>query len=522
VVAHLLRLKLALLRNGLRRNTGQIVALAIGMLYACGAVVLAVAGLIALSTVDAGSIRTVLVLGGSVLVLAWSFLPLVSFGVDATLDPSRFVMFVIPRRDLLTGLALSGLLGVPGVATAVVVGATTLSWWRHPVAALVSLPCTLLALATCVVGSRATTTAMSRMVGRRRFREVMAVVIIIPLMLMGPIISAVSSGVAAGSSSLPAVAAAAGWTPLGAVWAVPADVAAGAWGSAALKALIALATLGALVVWWDRSLSHALVTTTSTGSSTTPSRAQGLGAFDQLPATPTGAIVARCLTYWVRDPRYAAAVLVVPAMPVLLYFSGGGGGAVMFSAPLVGLLMGWAVSADVARDSTAFWTHVAAPISGRVDRTGRVIAAAMIGLPATLIVVVGSAAVTHRWAAIPALTGASVGLMLTALGLASVLSARFVYPVPRPGESPFGSQQGSSMVASLSSLVGLLAIIVLGLPELALAGFAVGTGSMVFGLIAMVVGLALGATVLIVGIRLGGRTLDRNAPELLAQLVSFG
>jgi ABC-2 type transport system permease protein len=445
----------------------------------------------------------------------------VSFGVDATLDPSRFVTFVIPRRDLLTGLALSGLLGVPGLATAVVVGATTLSWWRHPVAALVSLPCTLLALATCVVGSRATTTAMSQMVGRRRFREVMAVVIIIPVMLMGPIISAVSSGVAAGSSSLPAVAAAAGWTPLGAVWAVPADVAAGAWGSAALKALIALATLGALVVWWDRSLSHALVTTTSSGSSTAPSRGDGLGAFDQLPATPTGAIVARCLTYWVRDPRYAAAVLVVPAMPVLLYFSGGGGG-VMLSAPLVGLVMGWAVSADVARDSTAFWTHVAAPISGRVDRTGRVIAAAMIGLPATLIVVVGSAAVAHRWAAIPALTGASVGLMLTALGLASVLSARFVYPVPRPGESPFGSQQGSSMVASLSSLVGLLAVVVLGLPELVLAGFAVGTGSMVLGLIAMVVGLALGATVLIVGIRLGGRTLDRNAPELLAQLVSFG
>jgi ABC-2 type transport system permease protein len=112
--------------------------------------------------------------------------------------------------------------------------------------------------------------------------------------------------------------------------------------------------------------------------------------------------------------------------------------------------------------------------------------------------------------------------MLTALGLASVFSARFVYPVPRPGESPFASQQGSSLAASLSSLVGLLAIIVLGLPELTLAGFAVGTGSMVLGLIAMVVGLALGATVLIVGIRLGGRTLDRNAPNLLAQLVTFG
>jgi len=112
--------------------------------------------------------------------------------------------------------------------------------------------------------------------------------------------------------------------------------------------------------------------------------------------------------------------------------------------------------------------------------------------------------------------------MLTALGLASVLSALFVYPVPRPGESPFGSPQGASMAAFLSSFVGLVSIIVLGLPELALAGFAVGTDSMVFGLLALVVGLAVGATVLIVGIRLGGRTLDRNAPELLAKLVSFG
>lgn len=397
MVAHLLRLKLALLRNGLRRNTGQVVALAFGVLNAFGAVVLAVAGLLALSTVDAESIRTILVLGGSVLVLAWTLLPLVSFGVDATLDPSRFVTFVIPRRDLLTGLALSGVLGVPGVATAVVVGATTLSWWRHPAAALVSLPCTLVALATCVVASRSTTTAMSRMVERRRFREVMAVVIVVPLMLMGPILTAVSSGVAAGSSSLPAVAAVAGWTPLGAVWAVPADVAAGAWGSAFLKALIALGTLGALVLWWDRSLSQALVTTTSSGTGRASSRAKGLGAFGRLPATPTGAIVARCLTYWVRDPRYAAAVLVVPVMPVVLYVSSGGGGGVLFSGPLVGFLMGWAVSADVARDSTAFWTHVAASISGRVDRTGRVIAAAVIGLPATMIVVVGSAAVTHRW-----------------------------------------------------------------------------------------------------------------------------
>ena len=43
-----------------------------------------------------------------------------------------------------------------------------------------------------------------------------------------------------------------------------------------------------------------------------------------------------------------------------------------------------------------------------------------------------------RWADLPAVLGASLGMLLTGLGLSSVVSARFVYPVPLPGQSPFG------------------------------------------------------------------------------------
>ena len=43
MVAHLVRLKLALLRNGLRRSAWQVVGLAVAALYGLGAIVVVVA-----------------------------------------------------------------------------------------------------------------------------------------------------------------------------------------------------------------------------------------------------------------------------------------------------------------------------------------------------------------------------------------------------------------------------------------------------------------------------------------------
>ncbi|WP_407344354.1 hypothetical protein [Pengzhenrongella phosphoraccumulans] len=522
MVAHLLRLKLTLLRNGLRRSVWQTIGLAFAALYALGAIALAIPGLAFLGRSDADVVATVLVLAGSVLVLAWWILPLVAFGVDATLDPARFVTFAIPRRELLTGLALSGLVGIPGLATAVVVLASVLAWWRHPAVALVALPCAVLSLATAIVGSRATTTALAGFVGRRRYREFLTIAMIVPLFLLGPLLSGLTSGLASGAESMPTAARIMGWLPWGAAWAIPADVEAGAWGAAGLKLLIAVGTLVVLVAIWDRALAHALVTPASSGAPRT-ARGRGLGAFARMPATPTGAVTARCLTYWVRDPRYAAGVVVVPLLPVLLYFSTGGHitGAVLFTGPIAAFLLGWTISADVAYDGTAFWMHVAAPISGRVDRTGRVLAVALIAVPVTLVLVVASVLVTGRVEALPAVLGASLGLLLTALGCSSVVSARVVYQVPLAGQNPFASQQGASMAATASQLVGWGVVLGLCLPVIALAGFSVGTGSILLGLAALVVGIAGGGAALAVGIRSGSRTLDRTAPELLSRMVSY-
>jgi ABC-2 type transport system permease protein len=519
VAAHLVRLKLALLRNGLRRSPWKVVGLVLAALYALSLVALATVGLVVLGGQDDPVLaRTVVVLAGTLLVAGWWLLPLVAFGVDSTLDPARFRLFPLRRRHLLTGLTLAGLIGVPGVATALVGGASALAWWQDPAALAAGLVGGVLGVGLCVIGSRAVTTVLAPLVGGRRFREVAAVLALVPLMLIGPILLGVTVGLQVVADALPDVAVVAGWTPLGAPWALGADVAAGAWVAAAAKLVIALASAGLLVLVWDRALSASLVRPEGSGH---VSRSAGLGFFGRVPATPTGAVVARCLTYWVRDARYAASVAVVPVLVLLLWFLGRGGDVLLGAGVLVAFVMGWSLSADVAYDDTAFWTHVAAPVDGRVDRAGRAVAGLLVGgvvVLATDLLVLG---VSGRWDATPAVLGTSLGVLAVGLGASSVYSARVVYPVPKPGDNPFSTPQGSSFAVMLSQGVGLLLLLALCLPTVALGVWAVLTGLVLLDVLALLVGLGVGAAVLVTGIRLGAGVYDARAPELLATIRSF-
>jgi len=521
VVAHLVTLKLALLRNGLRRSAWQVVGLVIGLLYGLGLAALLVVGLVVLAVQgDQEIAATTLVLCGGLLVLGWWLIPLVAFGVDATLDPQRFTTFAVPRRQLLVGLALAGLVGIPGLVTVVVALTSAAVWWRDPAAVAAGVAGAALAVAVCVVGSRATTTALAPLVTRRKVREVGTIVVLVPLFMLGPIMAAVGSGLSSVSDSLPDIARVVGWTPFGAPWALPADVAAGSWGPAAAKLVIALATLAGLAWVWDRALTRAL--TGGEQREGSHAKVRGLGIFGRVPATPVGAVAARSLVYWLRDPRYAGAVVVVPLVPVMLAFLGGADSLLLLlSAPVGAMLFGWAISADVAYDSTAFWTHVAAPITGAVDRWGRVCAALVIGIPGTLVLAIVSLAVSGRWGLTVPLLGFSLGVLATSLGASSFVSARVVYPVPKPGESPFSTPQGSQTAAMVSQMVGMIALCALLLPSGGLAVAAALTGSAVLGVVTLAVSIALGVVFLMVGVRLGGAQYDRRAPDLLTTMRGF-
>ncbi len=519
MVAHLLRLKLTLLRNGLRRSPWQLVGLGIGALYALGLVVTGVAALLLLRQADAGTAQTAVVLGGAAAVLGWAVIPLVASAADLTLDPARFTTFAVPMPQLLAGLALAGLIGIPGAATSLVALATVGTWWRGLPGAAGALAGAVLGVLTCVVLSRVVTTATAGLANSRRFKDVSAIAFLVPLVLTGPIVAGVARGIAGSAGFVTELARVLAWTPVGAAWALGGELAAGHYGQGALKLLIALATLAGLGLCWKLLLERALVTPPFAG--TGKKKAAGLGLFALVPATPTGAVVARSLSYWIRDPRYAGSLVVVPLLPVLLWFQAsqtGFYGILQFVGPLAAFLLAWSISSDVSYDSTAFALHVSAGVRGLHDRLGRAVACLVFALPAVLVLSVVPMFATGGWELLPGVLGLALGVLLSGLGLSSVVSARYTMAVPLPGDSPFKKPPGNVAQTLAVQFGGMAVLLLLVSPEVALVALQLAGGGMMPGWICLVLGPVLGTALFVAGVRLGGKWFDSRAPELLAQV----
>jgi ABC-2 type transport system permease protein len=520
MVAHLLRLKLTLLRNSVRRSPWQLVGIGIGALYALGLVGLAVSGLVFLRGADAGLAQTVVVLGGAAALLGWAIVPVAASAADMTLDPARFTTMAVPMPRLLTGLALGGLIGIPGIATSLVALATVATWSTSATGAGGALLGAILGVLSCVLLSKVVTTATAGLASSRRFKDVSSVAFLIPLVLLGPIMAGISEGIAGSGDFLPGLAGVLSWTPVGAAWSLGGELAAGGYGAAALKLVIALATLGGLTVCWKVLLQRALVTPPYAGS--TKKRAAGLGLFGLFPATPTGAVTARSLIYWLRDPRYAGALVVVPLLPVLLLFQAGQTGSygmLAFVGPLTAFLLAWSISSDVSYENTAFALHLSTGVPGVSDRLGRALACLLFALPVVLAFSVLPLLFSGDWARLPGLLGLSLGILFSGLGLSSVVSARYTVAVPLPGDSPFKKPPGNVAQTIAVQVGGMGVLLLLVAPEIALVAAEFITGSAVPGWINLALGPVLGLALFVAGVRLGGKWLDARGPELLAQLV---
>ncbi|MDO5721483.1 MAG: hypothetical protein Q4P06_02940 [Actinomycetaceae bacterium] len=113
-------------------------------------------------------------------------------------------------------------------------------------------------------------------------------------------------------------------------------------------------------------------------------------------SSTTSVLAARTLRDWVKDPRLLASffsLLFFPAMALLFSalssLEGQGPSPLSGFVYLGPLMMGMTVGFLVSYDSTAFWIHVAAGISGWQDRWGRFLGSA----PLALVVVVFSTGV---------------------------------------------------------------------------------------------------------------------------------
>lgn len=518
MVAQFLRLKLRLLGNIFRRSPWQVVGISLGLVYGLGLSALLFTALVGLRLVDDVTlVRDGLIVAGSATVVGFVVFPLL-FGVDDTMDPRRFALFGIPDRALAFGLAVAAVVGIPAIVLAIVLLGTVVTWSRGVGEAFFAILGAALAFATCLLVGRVATSIASLLLATRRAKEIGGVLGLVAIVLLSPVIVVLVTldWQTDGLLLLEAVANVLGWTPLGAAFAAPGDAAAGLWGIAVLKLLIAVATLGALWLAWQALVGRMLVTP---GREASAKQYRGLGWFDRMPGTAAGAIAARSLTYWSRDARYWVSIVMLPLVPVLvlvpltlagfpLTVTG------LIPVPLLCLLIGWTLHNDTAYDSTAVWLHVASGVRGSADRIGRLVPVLVGGM---LVIGVGSAVTMIAIdddIVLPSLIGVSTALLFGGLGVGSIGSARFPYPAVKPGDSPFQQPQSTGAVSALVQSITMLGSLLVAAPAVYFAYLGL-TDDPKWHAISFIAGTAAGVIVLVVGVIVGGRVFDRRGPEIL-------
>lgn len=522
MVAHLVRLKLTLLRNMLRRSRAQAIGVVFAIVY-FGFIVVALAFGVASLRVDLNLAVALIPVGGAVAVVLWSLVPLFSFGSDPTLDPGRFATFAVPPRQLAIGLIAGALVGLPAIATMLIALGVMVAWSHTLLSTVVGVVSTAAGVLTAVTMSRWVTAVATSALSSRRGKDVMGVLALILVVLFSPVLIALSNAGGDVLALARSVSTVVGWTPLGWAWAAPGDIALGHLVVGLVRFALALGFLWVLGRLWLRALTRLVEDPRSSARPGSATAADGdLGLLGRGPDTPTGAVAMRVLVYWWRDPRYQAGMLLTPFVPLALlipYFTSDAQWVTLLMAPLLAFMMAWGEHNAVAYEADAFWMHVAAGTPGQADRRGRLVPSLLIATPLVIGYGVAGAWLAGRFDLLPAVLGLSVALLGAGYAVSSVLSIVMPYPVAKPGESPFSTPPGATGITLVAQLAAAISSLLLTAPPIVLAllggsgaGWAVWTTA--------VVGLAWGVLMFEIGVRVGGRVYERRAPELLMSLTA--
>ncbi|MEV7726539.1 transporter [Streptomyces sp. NPDC087917] len=514
------RLKLSLMRNGLKGSSKRKAAWIVSLVFSLVLSALATLGLALLhGNAHAGA---VVVLLTAIIALGWTVMPLFFPTGDETLDPSRLVMLPLRPRPLVRALLASSLVGIGPLFTLCLAVGSVAALARGAagvVAAVVGAPLLLLG---CVTLARAVATANVRLLSSRKGRD---------LALLSGLLIAIGAQVAnfasqrllqtGGLEQLEPARAVLRWVPPMTAVAMVDSASEGSYGVAVAQLALTLLALAGLLWFWERSLTKLMVTPDgSTVISARPAKDRGTGGvWSFLPAGRTGATMQRTLRYVVRDPKtkaaWVSALAVGAIVPIFNALQGTGS---VYLACFGAGMLGVQMYNQFGQDTSAFWMvaqTISSPRDAFVELRARAAALALITVPYSVVVTTATAALVGDWHGFPPALGLTLALLGSMLCTGALTSARFPYSIPSDGAFK-NVAPGQGGLAWLGIFLGLVAsalicspVIVLTILVAAVDGFS--------GLAWTVLpfGALWGTLATWAGLRLASPTVSRRLPEIL-------
>ncbi|GAA0412976.1 transporter [Streptomyces luteireticuli] len=513
------RLKLTLLRNGLRQSSKRkavyIVSLALTALFGA----LQLLGLWALRGTGHAAALTVPL--ATLLALGWALAPLLHPSGDETLNPARLAMLPLRPAPLATALLISSLIGMgPAFTLLILVGsviATAYGAGAFGVAVL-AVP---LALLVCVALARAVATANIRLLSSRKGRDLAllsGVIIGVGIQVVNFALQKLSNS---GLSKLEPVADVTRWIPPGSALDAVRAAGEGEYGLAAAELALTAGVLAALLYWWQRTLTKVMVSPdSSTLAAAEPDRERSSdsGLSRLLPAGRAGTAAQRSLRYAWRDPKikmsWGSTLAIGAAIPVFNILQGNHS---LYFVFIAATMVTSQMFNQLGQDGSAFWMVLQTIGSRRealAELWGRTLALIIVTAPYLTLVVTGLALLTGDWRNFAEVLGLVLALLGGLLGTGALASVLLPYSVPQDNafKNVAPGQTGIAWLGMLWVLAGAAACA----PLAALTVWLHLADARDLSWVLLPLGLGYGAVVAWAGLKAAAARLTPRLPEILA------
>lgn len=532
-------LTFSVMRKSIWQKIGFGIAIVFGLALICA---LGFAGLEAGKYLDPGMLpdtknwqefQALPIMVASIVSIFTLFVNLFMFGSDTTLKSRSFALYGIPYVKQQAGMLLGSLFGALSISSTIALALWSLAYRNFGIVpVLASVIAAPLYIATIVSLSKMLIELLDIILINKRSRNIFYVVIFIAYMIFVASMNrhgSTPNGIVFGSS----FCAASAFTPLSAAMALPLDAINGNWLALVIRFFICVLTIAACfaISVFCAKLEPKLLR----GEQKTVVKTKGIGLFAAVPDNTVGAIIARIISVMRRDMRQLF-LFIAPLF--ILVVAGGtsfntkGFGSIaqdlgvscwlMYAA----LLMGMVVGNNIAYDGTAFTMHAIIGVKGLHDRLAHAIVWSV--LCAVYFAILGAgvyvflffvANVQQNVNAVMFQTLLPIGVAFASIGIGLISSCIAMYPVASI-EKPFSRPQGSAGARSFAPIGFSLLATVCMIPSIALSMVFLAINTNLLW-IASIFSVINGLIVLVVGVILGGKVMDKRIIRIVENLRRF-